>query len=530
MYFSATSVIFIMTEVFCMRISKINRKSVFYSLSAIAISNTVLQLLGFVYRIFLSRMTGAEGLGVYQLIMPFYSVISSLTLTGLTVAVSRISAARAGVSDYIGAGRCVTLARRIFIVFVVVISTVVLMNAVFISHNLLGDIRILLSLPFILICLFLTGLENILKNYFYGVGKVAPQIASELSEQVIRALVVAALLLTFRPRDAGISAMLIIIGMVVSELSSSGLLTLFYLPEKRRRSSHRSAPVRVREILSIALPVSGAATVNNLLSSLNSILIPRRLRVSGMATKAATETFGVMFGMTMPLLSFPIAFIASLTSVMVPKLSEDAAVGNLSAMRRRAGKTIHSTSLLAMPCIALLIPLGSPLCRLLFSHSDAGAFMLPLCIATLFSYYELTTVALLNGIGEQKRAAIYIIIGGLVQIALTWCVGFPEIGMSGFVAGYIASGAITALLNFCRIIRKLRLRPRYSNWFLTPLLASTLAALLCDISFDLFLSLAFSLPISILLAGIIGIITYSVALSALGTSIVRYLGTITSNS
>ena len=193
--------------------------------------------------------------------------------------------------------------------------------------------------------------------------------------------------------------MLIIIGMVISELFSASLLTLFYRGGHKNSSRTKSTPTKIRDILAISIPVSAAATVNNLLSSLNALLIPRRLVVSGLSSRAATESFGVMFGMTMPLLAFPIAFIASLTSVMIPKISEEHAAGDFSEMRRKAGKTIHATSLLAMPCMAILIPLGEPICELLFSHPEAGNFMLPLCIATLLSYYELSTGALLNGIG-----------------------------------------------------------------------------------------------------------------------------------
>ena len=86
-----------MAGVIFMKFVGISKNSVFYSLSAIAISNTLLQLMGFLYRVFLSRMAGAEGLGVYHLIMPLQSVLMSLTVSGLTVAVSKLSATRAAV-------------------------------------------------------------------------------------------------------------------------------------------------------------------------------------------------------------------------------------------------------------------------------------------------------------------------------------------------------------------------------------------------------------------------------------------------
>lgn len=42
------------------------------------------QGVGFVYRVFLSRMVGAEVMGLYQLVMPVFSVLMSLTAIGFT--------------------------------------------------------------------------------------------------------------------------------------------------------------------------------------------------------------------------------------------------------------------------------------------------------------------------------------------------------------------------------------------------------------------------------------------------------------
>lgn len=506
-----------------MRISKISRKSVFYSLFAIAASNTFLQLLGFIYRVFLSRITGAEGMGVYQLVMPFYSILNSITLAGLTVAVARISAATSSRGDAIGARRAVMLSRRCFFILVFFLAFITVSGREFVSVGILGDKRTEAALPIAFFCLFLTGIENIFKNYFYGVGSVAPQITSEISEQIIRAGAVAALLLIKRPDDAGEAAALIFLGMTISELSSAFVLTAFYQPEKKKLSKARAKKVTVREVISIAAPVSGAATLGNLMSSFNSVLIPRRLIAAGLSRKLATESFGVMFGMTMPLLSFPIAFIASLTSVMVPKISEQIASGNTAELRRKAGKTIHATSLLALPCIALLIPLGEPLCRLIFNHPSAGGFMLPLCVGTLLSYYSMTTAALLNGAGFQGRAAAYTVLGGIVQLFFTYLVGFPGIGISGFVIGYVISSGITAVLNFLCLVRKFGLRPRFSNWFATPLLASVFSALICNIAYDGIIARTLNEAGAVMVAGTIGLFAYALALSALGTNLSGYI-------
>lgn len=502
---------------------RISRRSVFFSLFAISASNVILQLMGFIYRVFLSRLIGAEGVGVYSLIMPFYSSITAITLTGLLVAVARISAERSSRGDFSGARKSVSRAQIVFVTMTLIVGLLTVCFRGFIAETLLGDARCAPSLVIILFCLFLTGFENIFKNYFYGVGRVAPQITSELTEQAVRFLAVMGLLLVFRPQNPAESSALIVLGMVASELVSSSMLFLFFAPERRKKTTISISPPKFSQICSIAVPVSLAATLNNIISAANSVLIPRRLVASGMSMRAATESFGVMFGMTIPLLSFPIAFIASLSSVMVPKISEKLARGDVSEMRRKAGKTIHATGILAIPCTALLVPFGGELARNIFNHADAGNFMLPLAVAVLLSYYQITTGALLNGMGMQKKAALYIIISGIIEFAFTWSVGIPHVGMRGFVAGYIVSGAVGFILNFIAIARRLSLKIRFTNWFVNPILASVFSAMLSNIFFDFISHSISSRPAAITLAFIFGFIVYALTLYSLGTDIVRYM-------
>lgn len=501
-----------------MSLLNISKQSVLYRLLAITVSNTFLQILGFAYRIILSRAAGAETLGIYQLLLPFYSLLSSLSLSGLCVAVSKISASRAAQGDYQAARSAVYSARKIFFSSVLFLAAITFVFRGFITKTFLGNEKTLISILPLFVCLSLTGVENLYKNYFYGVGKVAPQITSELSEQVFRAVAVVILLSEFKPEKPEAGAMLIIVGMIISELSSDLILSLFFSPEKKRRGKVKRSDVRLSEILSVSIPVSGASAANNLLSALNTVLLPRRLVASGMSAGLATERFGVMFGMTMPLLSFPIAFIASLTSIILPEISERSADKNLSEMRRKSAKAIHSTSLLAMPITALMIPLGKPLCALLYKNELAGEFLVPLALSFLISYYELTLGALLNGIGKQKESAAYIVAGGIVSLIFTWLAGTPKLGMRAFVAGSVLSGAICAALQFICLLREIKLVPQFRNWFFTPFLASALAGLITN------LALYFSQ--SIAASAALGAISYFLALRALGTSFLKYVKTL----
>ena len=498
--------------------SRIHREAVLRNLTAIAVSNIFLQLLGFGYRIFLSRMTGAEGMGVYQLVMPFYSLLSSLTLTGLTVAVAKLSAERKSAGDMLGARSSVPRAIRLFTLSLFAAGALSFFFRDFIGNSFLGDARVLPSLPFLFVCLFLTGLENIMKNYFYGVGRVAPQITSEISEQIVRALAVATLLLSFAPKNAAISSVLIICGMIASEFVSSLLLSLFYVCDKKKKQNVSPKKPSFMRFLKIALPVSASRGANNLLSTFTCALIPMRLRASGLSPRAATESFGITFGMTMPLLSFPIAFIAALSSVMMPKISEAYAKKDFSDTRRKAGKTIHTTGLLAMPLVAIMLSLGKPLGTLLFKNEGVGELLLPLSIATLISFYEISFGAILNAIGLEKRNAIYEVSTGILGLVFTWLVGIPELRMRAFAIGSVVCGGICAALQFSSLCRALALSPRFGNWFFTPFLAAFLSAVVADAAYTLSGNLLISFALSLL--------SYFLALFALGTNPIKYVRTL----
>ncbi|MFQ9915898.1 MAG: oligosaccharide flippase family protein [Flavonifractor plautii] len=199
---------------------KLDRTSMLYGTLILTGTSIVSQFLGFVYRILLSRLIGAEVMGLYQLIMPVFSVIMALTAVGLTVAVSNLS------SQYHARGNRAAIAQvlrrclAVFLLLFAAVAAVVVLLYDPISVYLLGDARTQLGLLLLLPCILLTGVENLHKHFFYGTGNIRPPAAVELCEQFIRTGAVLGLLVVFLPQNPERTVGLIVTGMILQRVCS----------------------------------------------------------------------------------------------------------------------------------------------------------------------------------------------------------------------------------------------------------------------------------------------------------------------
>lgn len=190
----------------------VRRKSALYSAVVLSASSIGLQILGFAYRIFISRATGAAGMGVYQLVMPVYSILISITFTGLCTAVTNISSSQNALGDAPGMRRLIGLSLGLFFALYFASALPSAFFSGWISEHVLGDAETRLALLIMLPCLLLTGVENILKSWFYGIKNVSMPAISDNLEQIVRIVAVVALLLLFHPEDPALAAALIVAG------------------------------------------------------------------------------------------------------------------------------------------------------------------------------------------------------------------------------------------------------------------------------------------------------------------------------
>ena len=474
------------------------------------------QGLNFCYRIVLSRMAGAEVMGLYQLIMPVYSLLLSCTAVGLTVAVSTLSARYHALGDGGAVRKVLRRGVALFLALFLPLGAGLILCSDAVSVWLLGDARTRLGILLLVPCVLLTGLENLHKHCFYGQGNVRPPAASETVEQLIRTGAVLGLLALFLPQNEERTVGLIVTGMVICEVFSSSTLILLF----RRQYSHvkilpQSAKVTFRQLLTVAIPVGCTSLLGTLMGAANSVLIPRELVRGGMEASAALAAFGVLCGMTIPMLALPTGIINALGLTMTPGLARHAALGRWDEVRSTLDYAMRLVSLLIAPVLALLTVVGPDLGKLLFGNGGVGEFMLPLAVGTLFSFWQTVFAGALNGMGHQRRTARTAILCDAVQLCFTF-VTVVRWGLAGFVAGFVLSSLLGVGMDLHNLCRVVRLRPKWRSWFLSPLLAALLMGLWSNLLFHLLLGGGLGHLPACLIVVPFGVLLYLAALQAQG--------------
>lgn len=489
------------------------------SVALLTVTGILSQAVGFAYRVGLTRLAGAEIMGLYQLILPVYSILLSLTSVGLTTGVSNLSAWYQALGDRRAIWQVRGQAIRLFFLLAALPCALLLLFSDAVSVYLLGDARTRLGLMLLVPCLLLTGVENLQKHYFYGTGRVFPAAMTELAEMVLRATLVLSLVKGLSPATAEGVVGAIVLGMALCEIASAVTQTVLFRhalgPKSRLTGPGTTSQVLRGKLGRIAAPLGAAALLGNLISSANAVLIPRLLVSGGMDQNQAVAVYGVTFGMTLPMLLLPTAFLSALGLVLTPKLSQCSALNDRGEIRRQVSRSVGLANLILIPALALLAVSGPAIGAALYADARVGDHLPLLALGVLFSCWQTLCAAILSGVGRQGAAAGIALVADGVQLVLT-CLLVSSRGMQGYAFAFTLSAVLGAALSWRVVAREIGLSLPVFPWFTAPVLSACLAATCGDLMETVLLRSGLS-PCAAALGGLgFGLLLYLAALQALG--------------
>lgn len=414
------------------------------------------QFLYFLYQVVLSRIVGTEVLGLIHMVMPVYYTFLSFLTSGFALAVSKLSSEYQSQNNHTALGEIVERTTQLFSYLFFLFGLLFLLAYQLFIKQYFTDSPQALFFLIVPLLLFFTAREIFNKHYFYGTDSIRIPSTIQITEQLVRIFFVIALLLIFPQKTPLESVLLILLGMLVSEVYSSLHLTYLrkhqsvafpFTPCNKVNKTHMS-----RTILRIALPVSLTAFFCQSISTLNSVIIPSLLVKWGLDQATALQNYGVLFGMTFPLLMVPSSFINALSIVLLPYISRCRVFRQREKILKTLRRIIVAVTLLVIPGTLLIAKFGAPLGLLFYHHPDVGNFILPLAAGVIFSAYEIIVETTLNAFNKQTANAGITLIATFIQIYFTLSYT-TSIGLEAFVTGFVLSCAFGCLIRTLLLFR-----------------------------------------------------------------------------
>lgn len=457
-----------------MTLSSIKKNPLITGTLLMTAAGVLSRIIGFFYRIFLSRTIGAEALGIYQLIGPVFSLCFALTASSIQTSISKF------VGDAIGGCKdslCGEKKARAYLILGLVLScglsilTGIFMyfNAELIAVRFLGEARCAPLLVLLTYSLLPCCIHACINGYYYGKKNAFVPSLCQLIEQIARVGSVWIIFQITTEKGIPLTAFHAVCGLVIGEaagllVSMSALLREKRLPQgtqarvyednstpsgheslRENLPNHRhrnSLLVYNRTMTHAFLAMVIPLTINRLSvafsTSLENLLIPQKLQLYGYSQADALSIYGILSGMTLSIILFPCVLTNSLSVLLLPAISEARGRSNENQIRRTTQKAIRLGLLLGFAFTILFLFTGDMIGNKLFHNALAGHFICRLAWLCPLMYITSLLNSILHGLGRPKQVLFVNLLACLIRIGMIWFL-VPAYGIGAYLWGLLLS-------------------------------------------------------------------------------------------
>ncbi len=431
-----------------MTLSSIKKNPLITGTLLMTAAGVLSRIIGFFYRIFLSRTIGAEALGIYQLIGPVFSLCFALTASSIQTSISKF------VGDAIGGCKdslCGEKKARAYLILGLVLScglsiltgVFMYLNADLIAVRFLGEARCAPLLVLLTYSLLPCCIHACINGYYYGKKNAFVPSLCQLIEQIARVGSVWIIFQITTEKGIPLTAFHAVCGLVIGEcfgllVSMSALLREKRLPRGSYTSDSICNSTMTHAFLAMVIPL----TINRLSvafsTSLENLLIPQKLQLYGYTQTDALSIYGILSGMTLSIILFPCVLTNSLSVLLLPAISEARGRSNENQIRRTTQKAIRLGLLLGFAFTILFLLTGDMIGNKLFHNALAGHFICRLAWLCPLMYITSLLNSILHGLGRPKQVLFVNLLACLIRIGMIWFL-VPAYGIGAYLWGLLLS-------------------------------------------------------------------------------------------
>lgn len=446
----------------------------------LTLANIITRILGFVYRIYMSNTIGAEGMGLYQLINPLYLLVWSITSSGLSTSMSKLTSQEMARGKVGNTQRLLFIAITISVSLSLVISFLVHKYAFYISLYYIKDTRTSMSLKLLSVCFPFMACGSVIRGYFFGIKNTTIPAISQVFEQIIRMAFVYLLSASMIPKGLEYACGAAVIGMAMGEILSFLYVGLMWLAKSKNIKKQKPTinyKTAFTMLFAIALPLTLNRVTSSLFSTAESVLIPQKLQQFGLSKTDAISILGILNGMAMPLIMFPSSLLTALATATMPVISESHELKQHYRIQRTIKQTMFITAVIASGTTGLFLAYPSEIGYLIYSQRQMGDILKILALVCPFLYVQVTISGILNGLGEQVFIFKVNMITSVINLLVIFFV-IPMYGIYSFILSWILSAAVATFMTASRLKESVKLKLHIFKSFSMPVISMISAYIL----------------------------------------------------
>ncbi|MFZ5597254.1 MAG: stage V sporulation protein B [Bacillota bacterium] len=428
-------------------------RSFLYGTAVLLAANVFNRFVGFIYQIMMMRLIRPEGVGLFSMIFPVYIMMLVLASLGIPVAISKLVAEEVAVGNLSGAYRIFKISLSIIIASSSLLMVLLLLCAPLLTRHVFANPDVYPCFVSLVPGVLIVSICSAFRGFFQGLQRMSPTAVTQAIEQLVRVAAGLGIASIMLPHGIKYASLGISLGVICGELS--GFLIMLYIYATRRPRLYASAfdPTPTSNVLgrifNLGIPVTLTRFVSTALMSLDALIIPRRLLLSGMSMWESTAAFGKFVGITEALFFTPGVITLALTTALIPAVSDAMAQGKTMLLKNRIEEAVRITIMVGAPVAAVFLVLPHEMCQVFFGYASAGDALFVLALSGPFLYLHQTTTGILQGLGRAVVPFKNLVKASVFKITgIYFLTSIPGFGIQGTALSLAVGYIILACLNY----------------------------------------------------------------------------------
>lgn len=403
------------------------------------------KILGAIYRIPLTSIITPEGMGLYQMVFPVYSLMLTISSSGLPSSIAKLVSESNTKHQFKQSEKIMKISFLLLFCFSVFCSLIVIFCSRFFA-KIQGNKDATICYWGLAPAIVFVGLISGFRGYFQGLQKMLPTAISGFIEQVFKLCFGLSFAILFSKKSVPFAVLGAMLGISLSEVVACLFLFVCYVFERKKMCGVEFSDLTTfsnretaKSILSTSIFVTLGGLVVPFGMMLDSVIVVNILKRISFSTKTATTLFGLESGTVGSIVNMPVILSLAIATAILPDVCSKKAKGDLEGVKKSASKSLLLAVLIALPASFGCFSLAFPIIKILYGRSlsiseiEISAQILKMASVSIF-FLALVQVSagILQGISKAKVPAFSLLVGLLVKVVLNiLLIQIPSINILG---------------------------------------------------------------------------------------------------